>query len=208
MKICASSRAVSVIWPRFRLTGSRAFVLGVSVCLGGCTWMPFHKSARVFTPPPVQSNTASLKPVPMLDRPDLEITMSLGEPAFPEIEPELPGPPKPAAPPVRRPPVATAPKPVQPPAPETPSAPKIVQIFTPEQQREYIRELDESLQRVRRALDVVSRKNLTTEQSDAAERIRVFERQAEQARDQDLVTAVNLAKRADLLAKDLLDRLP
>jgi len=32
--------------------------------------------------------------------------------------------------------------------------------------------------------------------------------QAEQTREQDLVTAVNLARRADLLAKDLLERLP
>ena len=31
---------------------------------------------------------------------------------------------------------------------------------------------------------------------------------ASEAREQDLVTAVNLARRADLLAKDLLERLP
>ncbi|HEX5431782.1 MAG TPA: hypothetical protein VFW83_07440, partial [Bryobacteraceae bacterium] len=101
----------------------------------------------------------------------------------------------------------SAPKPT-PALPAGPTPPKIVQIFTPEQQREYNRELDDSLGRVQRALEVVSRKSLTPEQTAAADRIRVFQTQAEQARTQDLVTAVNLARRADLLAKDLLERLP
>jgi hypothetical protein len=39
-------------------------------------------------------------------------------------------------------------------------------------------------------------------------RIQTFQKQAEQARDADLVTAVNLARRADLLAQDLIKRLP
>jgi hypothetical protein len=43
---------------------------------------------------------------------------------------------------------------------------------------------------------------------DVADRVRTYLSQAEQARDQDLVTAVNLARRADLLAKDLFERLP
>jgi hypothetical protein len=54
----------------------------------------------------------------------------------------------------------------------------------------------------------VAGKSLNGEQSEIADRIRTFEKQAEQAREQDLVTAVNLAKRADLLAQDLLQRLP
>jgi hypothetical protein len=51
-------------------------------------------------------------------------------------------------------------------------------------------------------------KRLSPEQMETANRIRTFRKQAEQAREQDLVTAVSLAKRADLLAKDLLERLP
>jgi hypothetical protein len=54
----------------------------------------------------------------------------------------------------------------------------------------------------------VAGKNLTPELKDIAERARTYLSQAEQAREQDLVTAVNLARRADLLAKDLLERLP
>jgi hypothetical protein len=61
---------------------------------------------------------------------------------------------------------------------------------------------------VRKALVIVAGKNLNAEQTENANRIRTFQKQAEQAREQDLVTAVSLARRADLLAKDLLDHLP
>jgi hypothetical protein len=64
------------------------------------------------------------------------------------------------------------------------------------------------MERVKRALTMVAGKNLTAEQKDIAERVQTYMKQAEQAREQDLVTAVNLARRADLLAKDLLERLP
>jgi len=121
-----------------------------------------------------------------------------------------PEPPAPARP--RR-PVATAPKPTSPAPPAaaeapTPAAPKLGQIFTADELREYNRILDESLDRVRRALVVVGGKNLNPQQAEVADRIRTFQKQAEQAREQDLVTAVNLARRADLLAQDLLGRLP
>ncbi len=42
----------------------------------------------------------------------------------------------------------------------------------------------------------------------SANRIRTFQKQAEQAREQDLVTAVSLARRAEVLAQDLVGRLP
>jgi len=64
------------------------------------------------------------------------------------------------------------------------------------------------LDRVARELAIVEGKNLTADQKETAERIRTFRKQAEQAREQDLLTAVSLARRADLLAKDLLERLP
>jgi len=82
------------------------------------------------------------------------------------------------------------------------------QIFTAEQQREYTRSLDESLDRVKRLLGSVAGKSLSPELAQIVGRIQTFQKQAEQAREQDLVTAVSLARRADLLAKDLLERLP
>lgn len=123
--------------------------------------------------------------------------------------PPLPAPPKPAPP--KKPAVAAAPKPATPslpPEPEPPAVPRLGQIFTQEQTREYNRSLDESLERVRKALAAIGNRTLTAEQSQIADSIRTFQRQAEQAREQDLLTAVNLARRADLLAKDLLGRLP
>jgi hypothetical protein len=55
---------------------------------------------------------------------------------------------------------------------------------------------------------VATGKNLNPAQSEILNRIRTFQKQAEEAREQDLVTAVSLARRADLLARDLLERLP
>ena len=62
--------------------------------------------------------------------------------------------------------------------------------------------------RVDRALLDLAKKNLASADRDTVDLIRSFQTQARQAREQDLVTAVGLAKRADVLAKDLLGRLP
>jgi len=85
---------------------------------------------------------------------------------------------------------------------------RLSQILTPEESRRNTQEFDQYTESVKRALTKVQGRNLTAEQRDLAERAQTFLTQAEQAREQDLVTAVNLAKRADLLAKDLLERLP
>src|SRR6185436_5295108 len=102
----------------------------------------------------------------------------------------------------------TTSSPVKPAPVTTTPQPRLGQIFTADQLRDYTRALEESLDRVRRALGVLDRRPLTREQIDIRNRIRTFQKQAEQAREQDLVTAVSLARRADLLAKDLLERLP
>lgn len=118
---------------------------------------------------------------------------------------EFPPLPRPA-PPARRPP---PPKPAatQPAAIEPPATPKLAQIFSPDQRREYNKILDASLERVQTELEALAKRNLSKEQKDQVERIREFQTQAKQAREDDLVTAVSLAKRADQLAQDLLDRL-
>ncbi len=69
-------------------------------------------------------------------------------------------------------------------------------------------EIDQSLDRVRKALARVEGKNVSAELTALANNARAFMMQAEQARVQDLVTAVSLAKRADLFAADLVQRLP
>src|SRR5579884_2488140 len=103
-------------------------------------------------------------------------------------------------------PAVQPPKPEGPPLPQPP-APKITQVFPAEQLREYTREFDESMDRARRALEVLAKRNVPAGDQAEVERIRTFVSQAEQARPSDLVTAARLARAADLLAKDLLDRL-
>ncbi len=184
--------------------------LSLSAALASCTFPGFHhKAPRVFVPPPVAAKpTLPPEPAPTLPPPeesDAEASAEL--PAAPGSLPRLT--PPPVAPPKR--PVAAAPKPAtQPPAtaPDAAAPPKLGQIYTAAQAREYNRSIDESLERVRRALAAVSGKNLTPEQRQIAESIRTFQRQAETAREQDLVTALSLARRADLLARDLMVRLP
>jgi hypothetical protein len=182
-------------------------IIALSVTATSC-WT--RKSPTVFTPPPPQAQpktpaqAATLPPPPKIDAdPSHELP-----PQISTTMPDLPEPPKPA-PPARRtaPPPRVVTAPPQPPT-EQPATPKLGQIFTANQVKEYNRELNEKLDRVRKNLAILAGKNLNSEQAEIASRIRTFQLQAEQAREQDLVTAVNLARRADLLAQDLVERLP
>lgn len=185
-------------------------VVALACSTSGCLW--FHKptkAASLPAPPPHPKVTTA--PV-LLDPPNLS-AMVVRLPPLPAWTPPRYSPPPPRT---RR--AAAEPKPVvtppvQPPetttttatAPTQP-APRLGQIYTPEQVREYTRTLDESLDRVKKALVTLGNRSLNAEQKDTLDRILTFQKQAEQAREQDLVAAVNLAKRADLLARDLLDR--
>jgi hypothetical protein len=96
-----------------------------------------------------------------------------------------------------------------PPPTEQPPPPRLGQIFPPEEIRQYNRAIDESLTRVKRALETLAHKSLNPDQQLEVSRIATFQKQAEQARDsQDLLTAKSLAERADTLAQDLLGRIP
>ena len=176
----------------------------------GTTSCWFRKTQpKIFNPPPIVAKPAPQPgPPATLPLPGETVSPAVTIPETVVALPDLPPPPKPVPP--KKPVVAAAPKPVAPALSEPEPAPvlRIGQIFTPEQTREFTRTLDESLERVRKALAVIAGKTLTPPQSQIAESIRSFQRQAEQAREQDLLTAVNLARRADLLAKDLLERLP
>lgn len=185
------------------------FILALSLGSTSC-WFRKSTPPRVFVPPPpvVRPSVATvppeLPPPPEIDLPE-DATVTGGIPAaMPPAEP-----PPPAAPPRRPPPPVRVN--VQPPAavpPEVPPAPRLGQIFTAEQLREYNRQVDESLASVRRLLGRVAGRNLNPELTQIVSQIQTFQKQAEQAREQDLVTAVNLARRADLLAQDLVKRLP
>ena len=190
------------------MSDSRLIPLVLVLCVGtSACWFRAKKKPRVFVPPAVQVRPVKLPSQPQVpDPPGLDLKVAAAIPEFPILLPELPPPP---APPKRVPPTPVAPKvQPQPQPPEPPPPPKLGQIFTAEQLRDYNRTLDESLERVRRRLALIGAKSLNAEQTETVGRIRTFLRQAEQAREQDLVTAVNLARRADVLAEDLAGRLP
>ncbi len=184
------------------------FILALSFGSTSC-WFQKSTPPRVFVPPapaarpPVATKQPEVPAPPAIDMPE-DATVTGSIPAtMPPAQPPPPAPPKRTPPPVRvnaQPPVAAPPE-VQP-------APRLGQIFTAEQLRDYNRAVDESLDRVRRVLGSVAGRNLNPELNEIVGRIQTFQKQAEQAREQDLVTAVNLARRADLLAQDLVKRLP
>jgi hypothetical protein len=182
-----------------------ALWLAGAVGMSSCA---FHKAPRAFNPPPVTAKARPpIPPAPEVALPD-EVAFEPVVYDFPRQTdpssrfPELP-PPRP-----QRAPAASVPKP--PPPSENPpvAVPKLAQILTPEESRRNTQELEQYVESVRRILAQVGGKNLTPDQKDIADRVRTYLSQAEQAREQDLVTAVNLARRADLLATDLLKRLP
>ena len=185
-----------------------AFILALSLGSTSC-WFQKSPPPRVFVPPPpaarprVATKQPELPSPPEIELPEDASIMEGIPAAMPPEEPPPPPPPRRTPPPVR----ANA----QPPAavpPEVQPTPRLGQIFTAEQLRDYNRALEESLDRVRRVLGSVAGRNLNPELTEIVGRIQTFQKQAEQAREQDLVTAVNLARRADLLAQDLVKRLP
>lgn len=183
-------------------------VLFLAVGISSCRKTPH----RVFIPPPPAPIAIVNRDLPVIPAPQFDARFPPAEvPAYPTPAPPVlppPPPPRPATatqPPRPAPsaPVATIPEPV----PIVP-APKLGQVFTEAQSRDYNRNLNESLERVRQALAFLAAKSLSQDQMETVSRITNFQKQAEQAREQDLVTAVNLARRADVLAQDLLKRLP
>ena len=188
-----SKTAVTTLW----LAGA----VGLSSCA--------HKAPRAFNPPPVAAKApAPIPPTPEIASPP-EVAFEPVVFDFPrQTDPAsrfpVPTPPRPPRP------VANVPKPQPAPndIPSSTPALRLSQILTPEESRRNNQELDQYTESVKKALTKVAGRNLTPEQKDIADRVQTYLTQAEQAREKDLVTAVNLARRADLLAKDLLERLP
>lgn len=179
------------------------------------------KKKPVAPPPPppviVLPKAEPPKQPPLPPAPKVETTPP-ESPSIPEVKPGPPPPRKKASTPRKK---ASAPKKtvVEPPkveavpatepasVPPPVAAPKFGQILTPDQVKDFTKRLDAASDRVRNALVIIQGKNLNDEQKETMGRIRAFLTQAEQARGQDLQSAVSLAERADLLSRDLLDRL-
>ena len=181
-------------------------LVALSLAPTGCLWK--RPTARVFIPPAEHPGPRLPETPTLAGPPDVNADIAAVTP--PELPSDLP-PELEAYKPKRAKPAATAPpKPAIPtaPAPDLPDAPKLRQMFTPQELAEYNRELDATLERVKKVLETAQKRRLNKQETDLVNRIRTFQKQAEQVREQDPVTAVSLARRADLLAKDLRQRLP
>jgi len=76
-------------------------------------------------------------------------------------------------------------------------------VLTPEQQRQYNSDIDQSIQRAENNLRSITNRQLTNEQKASMEEAQNFVRQAQAARASDLPAAKRLAERADVLAANL-----
>ncbi|MEP7352312.1 MAG: hypothetical protein ABI824_03685 [Acidobacteriota bacterium] len=186
-------------------------LVAVSLLSSGCL---FKKQARVFRPPPVAAKVA-LPPDPgpttvptSLDLNPVPPETNVASPTSANL-PTLPPPPIPKPPPPK--PRTPEPTPViveTPPPVIAPTPAKPAQIYTVEERRVYSKDFDDSMARIRRALTKIESRKLTTIQQQTAKLVRALQSQAEEAKSGDLATALDLAHRADLLARDLASRLP
>jgi hypothetical protein len=84
-------------------------------------------------------------------------------------------------------------------------APSLGEMVTNADREETSRHIDAALDRARKNLAVLANHSLTAEQTKNVERVGILSRQAREARAaNDLVTARNLADRAEVLSQDLL----
>ena len=116
-----------------------------------------------------------------------------------------PQPPPPAPvihPPKPKPEPAEAPAPPPPPPPPPPA---FGQILTPQQQTEFRRSYQQSAESARQTLSQLSGRPLSRDQAETANRVRSFLSQADEAQSKDPSAAAQLARRAELLARDLLN---
>lgn len=136
----------------------------------------------------------------------------------------LPAPPQAPAPAVvpapRTPPVRTrhsrpARKAARPPAKDTPhpsptppaNPPELIEMLSPEEKADLTRSCNESLSAARDSLSQVAGRPMARDQIETRQRINSFIIQAESAKQTDLTVAAQLARRAELLARDLLNSL-
>ncbi len=92
------------------------------------------------------------------------------------------------------------------PAP-TSAAPQLRPMLTPAQRQELERVVGERLRRAQGVLALARGRSLSGDQAELANQVRTFIRQAEEARETDLLRANNFAERAEVLAQDLAQRL-
>lgn len=92
-------------------------------------------------------------------------------------------------------------EPLEPQAPV--AVPQLTHLLSAEERQKYSQEIEALLATTRRDLEQVAGRTLNEDRMLMLDRVRAFVRQAQDARTTDLVTALNLARRAQVLAEDL-----
>ncbi len=198
-----------------------AFYLFVALCFGtsGCLFSGKKAAATVPPPPAAPKPDAAQQPNPRA-LPPLPVATAAPETPLPPSLPVLQNPPQATLPvPTQTPPqpkqtVRRKPSPLPPapggtpaPTPSTASAappPELREIISGDQRRQYETEFSQDVERAGAALKLAGARSLTNEQQETTARIRTFLAQATAARDNDISTALQLARRADLLSQELL----
>ncbi len=81
--------------------------------------------------------------------------------------------------------------------------PKLGDILTPDEQKQYNAAIDQSLSHAQTSLNSIAGRQLNKDQQAEVEQIRNFMQQAQATRDSDPAGAKSLAERAEVLARDL-----
>ena len=191
-------------WPNVVLATGLAF--GLNGCFTAKKKVKVVIPVAMPSPPPVPT-------APALPEPTTAVTEApVTKPPEPEPKP-VPPPPVRQRPPRRTqaqttttPPPVTPPKAV--PAPEQAPVPRLGEILTDDRRRELEGDFTRNITQARAALGQTQGKTLTAANRQTVDRIRTFLQQADESRNRDLVTALQFARRAALLAQDLLQSLP
>ncbi len=152
------------------------------------------------TPAPVPATAPATAPPA---NPQLQEKPSpLGPPAAQPSQPPQP------AQSTQPPPLVPPQQPQQPPRRATPAnrpapAPRLGDILSSDQERQYNLAIDQSLARAETSLKAVANRKLSKEQQAVVNQVRNFMQQAQTTRKTNLTAARSLAERADVLARDL-----
>jgi hypothetical protein len=160
-------------------------------------------------PPPAASQPASTAPVPPTATSSEAPPITTHAPEPSPYQVNKPPQPLPAAKKPAR--SATAPATPAAPAPTpatTPAAPppKLGDILTADEQKQFSASIDQSLSRAQASLNSIAGRTLNKDQQAQVDQIRNFMQQAQTTRASDPSGAKSLAERADVLARDLAAR--
>jgi hypothetical protein len=144
--------------------------------------------APAATPPEVTPPPATVTPPIQVEPPPTPPTTTPTPPAEEPPKPPIRRPP-------RTPPPSTTASPTQP--------PRLGDLLTPQQQRQYNTDIDQSLGRAQASLRSIGGRQLNAEQHERVVQVENFIQQAQATRKSNLPGAKSLAERAEVLARDL-----